>query len=731
MEFLQDQREEERKAIIARYKHLLNVCSPFLTTRDVNKIRKAVDIVLDIYKEERNSHGKPFVYYPMELARIISEEIGLATTSIIASLIYQPVKQGKLDIKQVKNLFGEQIASIVTDVIKITEASATNQSLQSDNLRKFILSLAGDVRVLMIQLAIRLFKLRNIELYPENTRERIALEATYLFSPLAHRLGLYNIKGELDDLAMKVIQPELYESIAKKLEETEYLRTQFVSKFVKPITDSLDKNRFKYEIKWRTKKVHSIYRKMKAQNVEFEEIMDTFAIRIILESKPKNEKADCWRVYSLITDLYPPNVKRMRDWISIPKSSGYESLHTTVMSPIGRWVEIQIRTRRMDEIAEKGFAAHWKYKGQKSEQELDKLLNSFRDILEDSTLNAQDVLDNFKMNAYSDEVFVFTPKGDLIKLPKGATVLDFAFEIHSEVGARCVGAKVNNRVVPLRQELKNGDQIELNLSKTQKPKQDWLSFVVTTKAKTKIKKELDNERIKTAEEGKEILKRKFRNWKITLNDVVTNKIIKQYKLRTAVDLYYNIATELINPLDIKTFLLQEQAIEKGVEVDKPTEFENKQGESVKGLEPILFDDRNIKGLNYRFAKCCKPLEGDSIVGFVTLSGEVSIHRKDCRNAVSMTTRLGYREIRVMWRSATEVVHAALLLTGTDRSGLVGDLSSVIGKDTNVSLRSISMDAKGREFEGTIRLQANSMATLELLIQRLLKVDGVKKITRME
>lgn len=731
MEFLQDQREEERRTIIARYKHLLNVCSPFLTTRDVNKIRKAVDIVLDIYKEERNSHGKPFVYYPMELARIITEEIGLATTSIIAALIYQPVKQGKLDIKQVKTLFGEQIASIVTDIIKITEASATNQSLQSDNLRKFILSLAGDVRVLMIQLAIRLYKLRNIELYPENTRERIALEATYLFSPLAHRLGLYNIKGELDDLAMKVIQPEVYESIARKLEETETLRTQFVSQFVKPITDSLDKNRFKYEIKWRTKKVHSIYRKMKAQNVEFEEIMDTFAIRIILETKPKNEKADCWRVYSMITDLYPPNVKRMRDWISIPKSSGYESLHTTVMSPIGRWVEIQIRTRRMDEIAEKGFAAHWKYKGQKSEQELDNLLNSFRDVLEDSTLNAQDVLDNFKMNAYSDEVFVFTPKGDLIKLPKGATVLDFAFEIHSEVGARCVGAKVNNRVVPLRQELKNGDQIELNLSKTQMPKQDWLSFVVTTKAKTKIKKELDNDRIKTAEDGKEILRRKFRNWKIVLNDVVINKIIKQYKLKTAVDLYFNIATEVINPLDIKTFLQQEQAVEKGVEIDKLTEFENKPGEQIKGLEPILFDDRNIKGLSYRFAKCCKPLEGDAIVGFVTISGDISIHRKDCRNAVSMTTRMGYREIKVMWRSATEVVHATLVLKGTDRAGLVGDLSSVIGKDSNVSLRSISMDAKGREFEGNIRLQANSIATLELLIQRLLKVEGVKKLSRME
>lgn len=731
MELTPNHLEEERKEIIFRYRQLLTISSPFLTKKDLDKIRKATEIVLEIYKEERDSHQQPFVYYPLELARIISEEVGLATTSIISSLLYQPVKQGKLELKQVKTLFGEQVASIIQDVIKITEASTSNQSLQSDNLRKFILSLAGDVRVLMIQLAIRLYKLRNIHLYPEPTRERIALEATYLFSPLAHRLGLYNIKGELDDLAMRVNQPEMYESIAKKLEETEILRSEFVGKFVKPITDSLDKNRFKYEIKWRTKKVHSIYRKMKAQNVEFEEVMDTFAIRLILESKPKNEKADCWRVYSLITDLYPPNVKRMRDWISIPKSSGYESLHTTVMSPIGRWVEIQIRTRRMDEIAEKGFAAHWKYKGQKSEEDLDKLLNGFRDVLEDSTLSAQDVLDNFKMNAYSDEVFVFTPKGDLIKLPKGATVLDFAFEIHSEVGAHCIGAKVNNRVVTLRQELKNGDQIELNLSKIQKPKQDWLSFVVTTKAKTKIKKELDNERIRIAEAGNEILKRKFRNWKIGFNDLLINKIIKHYKFKTAIDLYYNVATEVLDPIDIKAYLQQEQTVEKEVEVDKTTEFENKPGEPIKGQEPILFDDKNITGLRYRFAKCCKPLEGDSIVGFVTLSGEISIHRKDCTNAISMTTRLGYREIKVMWRSAREVVHANLLLVGQDRPGLVGDLSSVIGRDTNVSLRSISMDAKGREFEGTIRLMANSRVTLDALIQRLLKVDGVRKVTPLE
>lgn len=725
------QLEEERKSIISKYRHLLNVCSPFLTARDLNKIRKAIDLVLEAYKEERNRHGKPFVYYPLELARIVSEEIGLATTSIIVSLLYQPVKQGRLDKKMVKTVFGDQILSIIEDVIKITEASATYQSLQSENLRKFLLSLAGDVRVLMIQLAIRLYKLRHVDLYPENTRERIALEATYLFSPLAHRLGLYNLKGELDDLAMKVTQPELYSSIETKLNETQNLRSEFVSQFVKPITDSLEKNRFKYEIKWRTKKVHSIYRKMKSQNIEFEEVMDTFAIRIILDSKPKNEKADCWRVYSLITDTYPPNVKRMRDWISIPKSSGYESLHTTVMSPIGRWVEIQIRTRRMDEVAEKGFAAHWKYKGQKSEEELDKLLNNFRDVLEDSSLNTLDVLENYKMNAYSDEVFVFTPKGDLIKLPKGATVLDFAFEIHSEVGARCVGAKVNNRVVPLRQELKNGDQIELQLSKQQKPKQDWLSFVVTTKAKTKIKKELDNEKIKTADAGKEILKRKFRNWKIPFNDLIINKIIKNYKFKNALDLYCQISTENLNPIDIKAFLLQAQAEEKVQETDKTTEFENKIPEPDKTEGPILFNDQGFKGLKYRFAKCCKPVEGDAIVGFVTLSGEISIHRKDCSNAIGMSNRFGYREIQVIWRSASEGIHASLLLNGIDRSGMVGDISSVFGKETRISLRSISLDVKGKEFEGLIRVVASSAEILEVITQRLMRIEGVKKISRID
>ncbi len=712
----------ERKDILARYKNLLQLCKPFLTADDLKIIRNATDLILEIYKDERDNQGQPYVFFPLGVASIVVEEIGLATTSIVCTLLYKPVQQGKLSLASVEEKFGKQTATIISDLNRITETSRNYHSLQSDNLRKFLLSLASDVRVLLIQIAIRLYKLRNIELFPINSRERMALEATYLFSPLAHRLGLYNMKGELDDLAMKITQPTTYLSIHKKLEDTQHLRSEFVNNFIKPIEQSLHDAKLKFETKWRTKRVHSIYRKMKAQQVEFEEVMDTFAIRIILESKPKNEKSDCWRAYSLITDVYPPNPKRLRDWISIPKSSGYESLHTTVMSPIGRWVEIQIRTRRMDDIAEKGFAAHWKYKGESSEEQLDKLLTSFREVLEDNNTSALDVLDTFKMNAYSEDVFVFTPKGDLVKLPKGATVLDFAFEIHSEVGAKCVGAKVNKRVVPLRQELKNGDQIELNLSKNQKPKQDWLSFVVTAKAKARIKKELNEIRLKQAEEGKATVKRKFRNWKIHYNDTLINQIIKHYKYKTAIDFYHDVAHEHIDLLSIKQFIQQPLKANEEEKVLQQPERQQAQQKS----DLILFENKDFEGLNYRMARCCTPAEGDTIVGFVTLSGEVSIHRKNCNNAIRMSERYGYREIQVRWHSSVESFQEEIRIQGSDRVGIMSDISSEFHKDLKISLRSINLEAKGKNFEGILKVLIEDPEHLDVLLSRINKIPGVSK-----
>ncbi len=712
----------ERKDILARYKNLLQLCKPFLTADDLKIIRNATDLILEIYKDERDNQGQPYVFFPLGVASIVVEEIGLATTSIVCTLLYKPVQQGKLSLASVEEKFGKQTATIIGDLNRITETSRNYHSLQSDNLRKFLLSLASDVRVLLIQIAIRLYKLRNIELFPVNSRERMALEATYLFSPLAHRLGLYNMKGELDDLAMKITQPTTYLSIHKKLEDTQHLRSEFVNNFIKPIEQSLHDAKLKFETKWRTKRVHSIYRKMKAQQVEFEEVMDTFAIRIILESKPKNEKSDCWRAYSLITDVYPPNPKRLRDWISIPKSSGYESLHTTVMSPIGRWVEIQIRTRRMDDIAEKGFAAHWKYKGESSEEQLDKLLTSFREVLEDNNTSAIDVLDTFKMNAYSEDVFVFTPKGDLVKLPKGATVLDFAFEIHSEVGAKCVGAKVNKRVVPLRQELKNGDQIELNLSKNQKPKQDWLSFVVTAKAKARIKKELNEIRLKQAEEGKATVKRKFRNWKIHYNDTLINQIIKHFKYKTAIDFYHDVAHEHIDLLTIKQFI--QQPLKSNEEEKVLQQPERQQAQQKSDL--ILFENKDFEGLNYRMARCCTPAEGDTIVGFVTLSGEVSIHRKNCNNAIRMSERYGYREIQVRWHSSVESFQEEIRIQGSDRVGIMSDISSEFHKDLKISLRSINLEAKGKNFEGILKVLIEDPEHLDVLLSRINKIPGVSK-----
>ncbi len=715
---------QERKDIISRYKNLLHLCKPFLNADDLKTIRTATELVLEIYKDERDSNNEPYVYLPLEIASIVVEEIGLATTAIVCSLLYQPVWQNKITIEEIREKFGDNVVRIILDLNKISETSENYHSLQSDNLRKFLLSLASDVRVLLIHLAIKLYKLRNIDLYPPKSRERIALEASYLFSPLAHRLGLYNIKGELDDLAMKITQPSIYLSIHKKLEETQHLRSEFVNSFIKPIEKSLFDAKLKFDVKWRTKRVHSVYRKMKTQQVDFEEVMDTFAIRIILDSKEKNEKSDCWRTYSLITDVYPPNPKRLRDWISIPKSSGYESLHTTVMSPIGRWVEIQIRTRRMDEIAEKGFAAHWKYKGENSESQLDQLLNSFREVLEDSNTNALDVLDSFKMNAYSEDVFVFTPKGDLIKLPKGATVLDFAFEIHSEVGAKCLGAKVNKRVVPLRQELKNGDQIELNLGKNQKPKQDWLSFVHTAKAKARIKKELNEIKLKQAEEGKDTVKRKFRNWKIQFTDTLINKILKQYKYKSAIDFYHEVAHERIDLLEVKHFILQP---EKETEEDK-TNLQSTKHTAQKKNDLLLFEDNSFEGLNFRMAKCCQPLEGDSIIGFVTLSGEVSIHRKTCSNAIRMSERYGYREISVKWSQSVESYQEEIRIIGNDRVGLMSDISSEFHKDLKINLRSINLEAKDKNFEGVLKIVVEEFDHVDVLIQRLNKIKGVIKVS---
>jgi len=716
---------EEKKEVDDKVRHLINACKSFISRGELRRIKKAVDINIQYYIKNSDTSNEPYAKFPFEVARITAEEIGMGATTILCSLLFKPLEDGFITLDLVKKEYGELIAEIIEGVNAISSISS-GKSLQSDNLRRYLLTLAKDVRVLIIQLAIRLCKLRHLEYFAKPDHDRIALEASVLFSPLAHRLGLYNMKGELDDLAMKVTMPDIYRNIDKRLQETQVERAKFVSDIIVPLKKSLEKNKFKYEIKWRTKRVHSIYRKMKQQNVEFDEVYDKFAIRLVVDTKVKNEKADCWRAYSLVTEIYPPNPKRLRDWISIPKSTGYESLHTTVMSPLGKWVEIQIRTLRMDEIAEKGFAAHWRYKGGEGEEDLDKLLNGFREVLEHPDMNVADVMDSYKMNVYSDEVFVFTPNGDLKKLPAGSTVLDFAFEIHTDVGSKCVGAKVNSRVVPLRYELRNGDQIEVQTAKNQKPKSDWLNYVVTSKAKVKIKRVIDEERYKIAEDGKEIIKRKFKNWKIVFEDKTINELLKHYKLKNSIDLYYGVATEKINTLDIKAVLQSDEKEETTVHVEPEIKSN---GHAVQS-DSITFEDPSLKGIKFKLANCCKPEKGDTVVGFVTLAGEISVHRKSCGNAVRMSERLGHREISVNWGDKTHTALYTLKLTGEDRLGIVSDVTAKVSEDFHANLRSIMIESKDHKFEGLIKVMVKDLNHLDILIKRLLKIKGLTKVVKI-
>ena len=702
--------------------------------QDIGQLRKALNIALEAFKEKRQKHGQPYIFKAFEIARIVIEELGLGRVSIISSLLYQVVHDGTISLAEVEKQFGEHVAHIIEGVNAISAIATSKKSMQSDNLKMFLLTLAKDVRVLLLQLAIRIHKMRNIELYPTEDHVQIALETTHLYAPLAHRMGLYNLKGEMEDLAMRVEKPDTYRSIDKRLQETQVERDEFITKVINPIQTVLQKKRLKASIKWRTKKVHSIYRKMKKQNVDFHEVYDKFAIRIVLDSKLKNEKSDCWRAYSMVTDIYPPNPKRLRDWISIPKSNGYESLHTTVMGPGGKWVEIQIRTKRMDEIAEKGLAAHWRYKGGNGEEQLDQFLNNFRDVIEQSDNDAPDLYDSFKMNVYSDEVFVFTPKGDLKKLPAGATVLDFAFDIHTDVGAKCVSAKINHKVVPLRQTLKNGDQISIITSNNQKPKPDWLNFVVTSRAKAKIKKAIDEEKFRVAADGKEIVKRKFKNWKILYNDENIRIVLKSLKIKTSQELYYQVATEKIESLQLKSIILENQKNElEQVNGHKETKTETIQdnGHQQEQLE-VSLRNQDLAGLDYKLAKCCNPTQGDSVIGFVTIGQGISIHKANCPNAIQMANNLGHRKVDVSWNKIGDSFHTTVKISGEDRFGLLSQISGVADKDLRLKIQSINFDTKSQGlFEAFLKVYVEEKNHLSTLIQRLQKVDGVKKAVQMK
>jgi guanosine-3',5'-bis(diphosphate) 3'-pyrophosphohydrolase len=725
--------EAEKQEILKRYRALLRACKPTMQKGDKKEIRKAFDMALESHKEMRRKSGEPYIYHPIAVAQIAAEEIGLGTTSIVCALLHDVVEDTDITLEDIEREFGKKTAKIIDGLTKIAGVFDYNSSLQAENFRKMLLTLADDVRVILIKLADRLHNMRTMDFMPRHKQLKIASETIYLYAPLAHRLGLYAIKSELEDLSMKYLEPDTYKFIATQLNEKKAERTLFVKRFVDPINEILAEQGFVANIYGRPKSIHSIWNKMKKKNIPFEEVYDLFAIRIVLDSTPENEKADCWKAYSIVTDLYRPNPDRLRDWVSSPKVNGYESLHTTVMGPKGQWVEVQIRTQRMNEIAEKGFAAHWKYKESSNDNGLDQWIMKVREMLNNPEANALDFLDDFKMNLFSDEIFIFTPKGALIQLPLGATALDFAFEIHTDVGARCIGAKVNHKLVPLSYKLQNGDQVEIITSSKQTPKEDWLNIVVTAKAKSKIKSSLKEEKRKIAEEGKETLERKLKSLKITYNTDNLNKLSYFFKLASTQELFIAVANGKIELKDLKEYVASEKEIEnKGTERNDGQQIEallNK----VKGPESdILLIGEDLQKIDYTLAACCNPIPGDDVFGFVTVSEGIKIHRTNCPNAAQLMANYGYRVVKAKWNKAQELTFlTGLHIVGIDDVGLINNITKVISNDFKVNMRSITVDTDNGIFDGSIMIFVNDKEHLGNLIKNLLEVKGVTGVTRFD
>lgn len=729
--------EDEKKEIVRRYRRLLRRAKPFLKEGDSRIIRKAFNTALDAHKDMRRRTGEPYIYHPLDVALIAIDEIGLGTTSIVAALLHDVVEDTDLELTDVERDFGPKVAKIIDGLTKISGVFDQGSSEQAENFRKMLLTLSDDVRVILIKLADRLHNMRTLASMPQNKQLKVASETMYIYAPLSHRLGLYSIKTELEDLWLKYTETEQYDEIIKKIVDTKEARDKFVSRFIRPIRKELKEQGFDFEIKGRTKSIYSIWNKMRKQNIPFEEVFDLFAVRIITDSEAENEKADCWKVYSIVTDFYQPNPDRLRDWISTPKGNGYESLHTTVMSSPGQWVEVQIRTRRMDEIAEKGYAAHWKYKdnsGNGQSSGLEHWISSVREMLEQSDSTAIEFVDDFRSNLFHEEVFVFTPKGELRTLPYGATALDFAFDIHTEIGARCLGAKVNQRLVPLNHLLKNGDQVEVLTSKKQKPSEDWLRFVVTSKARSKIKDALKEERKEAATEGKEIVKRKLRQMKLKLNNETVEQLRAYFDERTVLDFYYKVGKGIIDPKEIKHFKEVRSHIPKdpGERIEDADSFKKQIAKVREKQSDMLLIGEDMDVVDYRLAKCCNPIPGDEVFGFVTVNEGIKIHRTSCNNAPELLSNYGYRVVKAKWSSQMDDAFLTdFKIIGTDRVGLINDVTSIISGELKVNMRAMTIATDQGIFEGKITLYVQDTRHLEVMIRKLQKVNGVVKVTRID
>ena len=731
---------QENTAIAKEYKELLKISYRTLSASDKKLIRKAFDVAVDAHSDQRRKSGEAYIFHPIAVAKIVASKIGLDATSIAAALLHDVVEDcSRYSIEDIQQLFGETIARIVDGLTKISTLNKDmNVSMQAENFRKMLLTLHDDIRVIIIKIADRFHNMQTIHSMPEDKQLKIASETLYIYAPLAHKIGLYNIKSKLEDLALKYTEPEVYNDILLKLEESKEKQDLYIKEISKVLSKALNKEKIKYEIKGRPKSIFSIRRKMQNQGVTFDEVYDKFAVRIIYKSEEKNEKFIAWKVYSIVTDHFRPNPTRLRDWISAPKSTGYEALHITVMGPKGRWVEVQIRSERMNEIAEKGYAAHYKYKqGEKeNDKNLENWIGKLQEVIENPESNAVEFVEQFKLNLYAKEIFVFTPNGDLKSLPKNATPLDFSFSIHTEVGMKTRGAKVNGKLVPLNHVLKSGDQVDIITSENAKPTVNWLDYVTTTRAKSKIKSSLKEDKKAVALEGKEILRRKLKQLKITLNERSINELVNYFKLHTSLDLFYRIGIGSIDNTMLKKFAASRSNALVSYIKNKMTRSKGPTKETVESDEitskyDMLVFGKEEEKLNYKISSCCNPIPGDIVFGFLSIKEGIKIHKKACPNAVSLQSNYAYRIMSAKWiDSSQQVFRAVIKLTGIDKLGLVNSITKVVSESMNVNIKNISFDSDSGTFKGQIALEVNNNNFVEKLMERLQKINGIEKVFRV-
>lgn len=727
--------EAEKKELTKQYKELLKISYRNLSVADKKLIRSAFDVAVDAHKDQRRKSGEAYVFHPIAVAKIVAAEIGLDATSIAAALLHDVVEDTNYTLADIEQLFGETVARIVDGLTKISNMPYDGDvSLQAENFRKMLLTLSEDVRVIIIKIADRLHNMQTMDSMPEDKQVKIASETLYIYAPLAHRIGLYNIKTELEDLGLKYTEPDVYKDVLSKIKESKEQQDNYIKSFAKVIEDSLDEEKLDYEIKGRPKSIFSIRRKMLAQNVSFDEVYDKFAVRIIYKSDKENEKFIAWKIYSIVTDHFRPNPTRLRDWISSPKSTGYEALHITVMGPQGRWVEVQIRSERMNEIAEKGYAAHYKYKNEdKDDIGLEDWLDKLQESLENSEINAVDFVEDFKLNLYAKEIFVFSPKGDLYSLPKGATALDFAFHIHTEVGLHTRGAKVNGKLVPLSHVLKSGDQVEIMTSEKSKPSGNWLNYATTGRARSKIKSSLKDEKKELAEEGKVILARKLKSLKITLDEKTINQLVVYFKLKTSLDLFYRVGAGIIENKQLKDFAVSRSNAFVSFfknRIRKPGQPEdvNKEEITVK-YDQLVFGKEEEK-LDYKMANCCNPIPGDDVFGFLTVNEGIKVHKQNCPNALQLQSNYGYRVMLANWIDSTQNdFKAELLITGIDTIGLVNEVTKVVSNNLHINMKNVHFDSNDGIFNGRIVVVVKNKTILNNLVENIKKINGIDKVTR--